>query len=122
MLRWKLHELLARKRVTGAELARRMNVHINTVDKLRQDRPTMLRFEYIEAICEMLPCDPAELFEVTTGMTAQEYHCKICPEPRPILIRWFQGDNTYFDCPACGTHYLLIGTTPVLQAKHSRQS
>lgn len=63
MLRWKLRTVMADRKISNKQLAQHLGLHRNTVQQLRDDRPTMIRFEYLESLCELLQCEPSDLFE-----------------------------------------------------------
>lgn len=62
-LRWKLRELMQQRRVSNKQLADRLGVHRNTVLQLKEECPTMIRLEYLESLCLLLNCQPADLFD-----------------------------------------------------------
>lgn len=63
-LHWRLQNLMRERKISNKELAQRMGVHRNTVMQLKTDPPIMIRFRHLEALCEALACQPADLFEV----------------------------------------------------------
>jgi len=64
-LRWKLRELMQQRRISNKQIADQLCVHRNTVLSLKADAPTMIRFQHLETLCQILDCQPADLFERT---------------------------------------------------------
>lgn len=64
MIRWKLNEVLAAKRVTGRSLAEHLGVHENSVSRLRRAKK-MPRLEHdtLDKICIFLDCQVGDLLE-----------------------------------------------------------
>ncbi|MFA7267009.1 MAG: helix-turn-helix transcriptional regulator [Candidatus Nanopelagicales bacterium] len=59
-----LDKLLADRGMTLAELARRVDVsHVN-LSVLKNDRAKAIRFSTLIAICDVLDCQPGDLFTV----------------------------------------------------------
>ncbi|MGV3523769.1 MAG: helix-turn-helix domain-containing protein [Candidatus Sericytochromatia bacterium] len=64
-LKWKLRHLMRERRISNKRLAESIGVHRNTVLLLKEDAPTMIRLKHLEALCEVLNCQPSDLFEFT---------------------------------------------------------
>ena len=62
VIRWRLHEALAERRIKGVDLAEALGVDPNSISRLRQ-RKTMPRLspETLGGICEFLNCQPGDL-------------------------------------------------------------
>ncbi|MEZ0369426.1 MAG: helix-turn-helix domain-containing protein [Candidatus Sericytochromatia bacterium] len=64
-LKWKLRHLMRERKITNKQLAESIGVHRNTVLLLKEDYPTMIRMKHLESLCEILGCQPSDLFEMT---------------------------------------------------------
>lgn len=64
-LKWKLRHLMRERKISNKQLAESIGVHRNTVLLLKEDYPTMIRMKHLESLCEILGCQPSDLFEVT---------------------------------------------------------
>lgn len=64
-LKWKLRHLMRERKMTNKQLAESIGVHRNTVLLLKADYPTMIRMKHLESLCEVLACQPSDLFELT---------------------------------------------------------
>jgi putative transcriptional regulator len=62
MIRWRLNEVMAEKRVKGIELAEALGIDPNSVSRMRK-RTTMPRLtpEILNGICRFLGCQPGDL-------------------------------------------------------------
>ncbi len=64
MIRWKLNEVMARKRVRNKDLAEALGITENSVYRLRKvDEMPRLAPERLNGICAKLNCQPGELLE-----------------------------------------------------------
>lgn len=64
MIRWKLNEVMARKRIRNKDLAQALGVTENSVYRLRKtDQMPRLAPERLDGICFNLKCQPGELLE-----------------------------------------------------------
>ncbi|MEI2582581.1 helix-turn-helix domain-containing protein [Scytonema sp. PRP1] len=64
MIRWKLNEVMARKRVRNKDLAEALGITENSVYRLRKvDQMPRLTPERLNGICKVLNCQPGELLE-----------------------------------------------------------
>lgn len=62
MIRWKLNEMMADRRVTGKELADRLGYTEATISRLRKSRRMpRLTEKTLEGVCLHLKCTPADL-------------------------------------------------------------
>ena len=52
---------LAAKNMTRYELARRINVTYPTIDKIYKGTSTSIKFDILEAICDVLDCSPNDI-------------------------------------------------------------
>lgn len=65
VIKWKLNEMLAAQRKTSRELAEYLQVHENSVYRLRkQDKMPRLEHDTLEGICRFLRCKPGDLLEL----------------------------------------------------------
>lgn len=64
VIRWKLNELMARKRIRNKDLAEALGITENSVYRLRRiDEMPRLAPERLNGICAVLKCQPGELLE-----------------------------------------------------------
>ncbi|MBD2560252.1 MAG: helix-turn-helix transcriptional regulator [Nostoc sp.] len=64
VIRWKLNEVMARKRVRNKDLAEVLGITENSVYRLRKvDEMPRLTPERLNGICRALNCQPGELLE-----------------------------------------------------------
>jgi putative transcriptional regulator len=64
VIRWKLNEVMARKRVRNKDLAKTLDITENSVYRLRrEDVMPRLTPERLNGICTALQCQPGELLE-----------------------------------------------------------
>jgi putative transcriptional regulator len=64
VIRWKLNEVMARKRVRNKNLAEALGITENSVYRLRKvDEMPRLTPERLNGICKALDCQPGELLE-----------------------------------------------------------
>ncbi|OCQ91130.1 hypothetical protein BCD64_12675 [Nostoc sp. MBR 210] len=64
VIRWKLNEVMARKRVRNKDLAEALEITENSVYRLRKvDEMPRLTPERLNGICKALDCQPGELLE-----------------------------------------------------------
>lgn len=64
VIRWKLNELMAQKRVKNKDLAEALGITENSVYRLRKtDTMPRLTPERLDGICTFLDCQPGELLE-----------------------------------------------------------
>ena len=59
----KLDDLLHRRRMTLTELAERIDITLANLSILKTGKARAIRFSTLEAICEVLQCQPGELLE-----------------------------------------------------------
>ena len=60
-----LDELLERSGMTLTDLARAVGVTVVNLSVLKNDRARAVRFSTLTAICDVLQCQPGEVFSVT---------------------------------------------------------
>jgi putative transcriptional regulator len=65
VLKWTLRERMKERRISNKMLAERMGVHRNTIRQLKEDQPTMIRLRHLELLCQVLDCQPSDLFELS---------------------------------------------------------
>lgn len=62
VIRWKLNEVMARKRIKNKDLAEELGITENSVYRLRKvDEMPRLTPERLNGICKALNCQPGEL-------------------------------------------------------------
>ena len=59
----KLDELLHARRMTLTELAERIDITLANLSILKTGKARAIRFSTLEAICDVLRCQPADLLE-----------------------------------------------------------
>lgn len=59
----KLDELLHERRMTLTELADRIDITLANLSILKTGKARAIRFSTLEAICEVLSCQPGDLLE-----------------------------------------------------------
>ena len=57
----KLDELLYQRRMTLTELAERVDITLANLSILKTGKAKAIRFSTLEAICQVLDCQPADL-------------------------------------------------------------
>ena len=63
----KLDELLHDRRMTLTELAERVDMTLANLSILKTGKARAIRFSTLEALCEALACQPADLLEFRPG-------------------------------------------------------
>lgn len=66
MIRWHLKHIIEQRGISGKELAKKLEVHPNTVSRLRNtkdDRMPHIDGELLNSLCENLNCSPLDLIE-----------------------------------------------------------
>jgi putative transcriptional regulator len=66
----KLDEILHQRRMTLTELAERIDITLANLSILKTGKARAVRFSTLEAICEVLDCQPGELLEFRPGNDA----------------------------------------------------
>lgn len=61
-----LDKLLASKKMQSNELARELDVTIQTVSRLKNGKVRALRIETLNQICELFHCQPGDVLEYVT--------------------------------------------------------
>lgn len=64
MVKINLAELLAKKKMSRADLSRRTEIRYNTINDLYYEIAISVKFEHIEKICAELECTVSELIEI----------------------------------------------------------
>jgi putative transcriptional regulator len=59
----KLDELLHQRRMTLTDLAERIDITLANLSILKTGKARAIRFSTLEAICEVLSCQPGDLLE-----------------------------------------------------------
>ncbi len=59
----KLDDLLHERRLTLTELAERIDITLANLSILKTGKARAIRFSTLEAICEVLECQPGDLIE-----------------------------------------------------------
>jgi putative transcriptional regulator len=68
----KLDELLHQRRMTLTELAERIDITLANLSILKTGKARAVRFSTLEAICQVLECQPGDLLEFQPDADARE--------------------------------------------------
>jgi putative transcriptional regulator len=68
----KLDDLLHDRRMTLTELAERIDITLANLSILKTGKARAIRFSTLEAICEVLSCQPGDLLEFRSDSGTQE--------------------------------------------------
>jgi putative transcriptional regulator len=68
----KLDDLLHDRRMTLTELAERVDITLANLSVLKTGKARAIRFSTLEAICEVLGCQPGDLLEFQADPDAAE--------------------------------------------------
>ena len=68
----KLDDVLHARRMTLTELADRVGITIVNLSILKTGKARAIRFSTLEAICDVLACQPGDLLEFQPDPTASE--------------------------------------------------
>ncbi|HZQ25145.1 MAG TPA: helix-turn-helix transcriptional regulator [Terriglobales bacterium] len=68
----KLDDLLHERRMTLTELAERVDITLANLSILKTGKARAVRFSTLEAICEVLACQPGDLLEFRQDSVAGE--------------------------------------------------
>lgn len=60
-----LSEILGKKKMTQAELARKTGIRPNTINEIYWDMVDRISLEHIEKICSVLNCEVCDLIKIT---------------------------------------------------------
>ena len=63
----KLDDLLHDRRMTLTELAERIGITLANLSILKTGKARAIRFSTLEAICEVLACQPGDILRFETG-------------------------------------------------------
>jgi putative transcriptional regulator len=64
MIRWKLNEVMASRRMANRRLAELIGIHENSVSRLKAaDKMPRMDGDRLNGICKALQCHPADLLE-----------------------------------------------------------
>ncbi|MEY4415652.1 MAG: hypothetical protein RIQ53_2945 [Pseudomonadota bacterium] len=80
MIHCHLGRLMAARQLRVAEVARRTGLNRSTVSALASGRATRVELPHVDALCRLLQCSVADLFEHTPDAPADAVSP---PEPRP---------------------------------------
>ena len=67
----KLDDLLYARRMTLTELAERVDITLANLSILKTGKAKAMRFSTLEAICQVLECQPGDLLGYQAGEAAQ---------------------------------------------------
>lgn len=68
----KLDDLLHERRMTLTELADRIDITLANLSILKTGKARAIRFSTLEAICQVLACQPGDLLKVESTSSDQE--------------------------------------------------
>ena len=60
--------ILAKRKITLSELAERVGISIVNLSVLKTGKAKAIRFSTLEAICEVLDCQPGDIIEYRKGI------------------------------------------------------
>jgi putative transcriptional regulator len=72
MIAVKLDELLHERRMTLTELAEKIDITLANLSILKTGKARAIRFSTLEAICEVLSCQPGDVLEFQPDSDATE--------------------------------------------------
>jgi putative transcriptional regulator len=72
MIAVKLDELLHERRMTLTELAEKIDITLANLSILKTGKARAIRFSTLEAICDVLACQPGDLLEFQPDRHAAE--------------------------------------------------
>ena len=81
----KLDDMLHARRMTLTELADRVGITLANLSILKTGKARAVRFSTLEAICEVLQCQPGDLLEYAPSAVADEASAP--GAARPLLKR-----------------------------------
>jgi len=81
----KLDDMLHARRMTLTELADRIGITLANLSILKTGKARAVRFSTLEAICEILQCQPGDLLEYASSRVADE--ATVAATTRPLLKR-----------------------------------
>lgn len=68
----KLDDLLHERRMTLTELAERIDITLANLSILKTGKARAIRFSTLQAICEVLHCQPGDLLEFNPDSDAED--------------------------------------------------
>ena len=71
----KLDDLLHERRMTLTELAAQIDITLANLSILKTGKARAIRFSTLEAICQVLRCQPGDLLEFHPNSDAAEQTC-----------------------------------------------
>ena len=85
----KLDDMLHARRMTLTELADRIGITLANLSILKTGKARAVRFSTLEAICDVMQCQPGDLLEYAPSVVAQEAtvadHATASSSARPPL-------------------------------------
>jgi putative transcriptional regulator len=79
----KLDDMLHARRMTLTELADRIGITLANLSILKTGKARAVRFSTLEAICEVLQCQPGDLLEYAPSGVADEAPAPATTRPLP---------------------------------------
>lgn len=67
MIKINLSEILKEKMMSSKELAQMINITEANLSILRSGKAKAIRFSTLESICQVLTCQPGDIFEYVDG-------------------------------------------------------
>lgn len=68
-IRINLDVMLAKRKMSVTELSEKVGITIANLSILKNEKAKAIRFTTLEAICEVLDCQPGEILEYKSGKT-----------------------------------------------------
>lgn len=72
MIRIKLSEILGKKRMTQAELARKTDIRPNTISDLYNELTYHINLKQLYKICKVLKCDISDILEIVDDKNSKK--------------------------------------------------
>lgn len=65
MIRLRVQDIIDERNISRYELNKSIRISSNNLSKMLKNETKSIKYEYIEAFCEVLNCEPNDLFEIT---------------------------------------------------------
>ena len=72
MIRVNLDVMLAKRRLSSGELAERLGITPANLSILKTNKGKAIRFSTLDALCQILECQPADILEYVPDTTESE--------------------------------------------------
>ena len=75
----RLDDVLYQRRMTLTELAERIDITLTNLSILKTSKARAIRFSTLEAICEVLQCQPGDLLEFHPNPPSEKRRSRFSP-------------------------------------------